>query len=733
MYKNPLLNNSIYDSPSKSQSNNYSNVICYDEEIYFNSTKKKKQNQKQQITSHSPFLTNNSSHLSIITYKKSQQHSKQTNILPSNMFHIPIQTNSKNKKDKTVFTKITERLFQNMNKENYNVNFNYYDFINDDSLITMQNKTLNNNLNNEIIKQFVARSCSKKKKIISCSRNKHFSFINTYTKSNRNNNTTNNNSNRSPEKFYSEQKMFLEKKEDNLSLLRSRIRVDEDKTLKDKPSLTPNTVNIAIKKQKCKNVHIRLYKNREPIEKELNLNICQTYSNEKKIPKTPRIISNTAYLRLTSRNNSKQRNSSSKSQRKHSSKLTSNESLGILLDKFLTSFELILINICNFNIQSVSNSNTISKEQLFEILLQLHFIKKSTEKKLLETIWNDLYIKTEQNQNQTIVISLLNLLLFLLSILGLIKDFNNNNIPTYISCRLNGIVNVNTITAFQSKGKTISQINVQYQEMRNNYFSNNFYISKESTSTNTPEHIPHKPKTKENTVSLYDTYKNSTFAKEKQLKEERAKEIKKELSLCTFKPDLSLTHKQNSSLNNQTRCSITSRLYTDVQNNKKQRVVSNHKVKINNNEIVLRKPPKTPTPLNLQMFNINPLQSDRSVQTKYEKLKQTREEQKKKNYYFTRGEPITNRVLYKNSFVNNIKEKHESLYLNSDFEIAIDVNKGQNDKLLSKEKAVDIKSFIIKKGENAFVKINEFCQKNGLGNESKKKIISAVKDKKNGN
>ena len=87
------------------------------------------------------------------------------------MFHIPIQTNSKNKKDKTVFTKITERLFQNMNKENYNVNFNYYDFINDDSLITMQNKTLNNNLNNEIIKQFVARSCSKKKKIISCKSN----------------------------------------------------------------------------------------------------------------------------------------------------------------------------------------------------------------------------------------------------------------------------------------------------------------------------------------------------------------------------------------------------------------------------------------------------------------------------------------------------------------------------------------------------------------------------------
>ena len=345
---------------------------------------------------------------------------------------------------------------------------------------------------------------------------------------------------------------------------------------------------------------------------------------------------------------------------------------------------------------------------------------------------NDLYIKTEQNKNQTMAISLLNLLLFLLSILGLIKDFDNqNNIPTYISCRLNGIINLNRIMQFQSKGKNISQINVQYQEMRNNYFNNNFYISKESTSTNTPEHIPYQPKTKENIVSLYDTYKNSTFAKEKRLQEEREKEIKKELSLCTFKPDLSLTHKQNSSLNNQTRCSITSRLYTDVQNNKKQRPVSKHKLKINNNETVIRKPPKTPTPLNMQMFNINPLQSDRSVQTKYEKLKQTREEQKKKNYYFTRGEPIHNRVLYKNSFVNNVKENHESLYLNSDFEIAIAANKGQNDKLLSKEKAVDIKSFIIKKGENVYVKINEFCQKNGLGNESQKQI-SAVKDKKNG-
>jgi hypothetical protein len=57
----------------------------------------------------------------------------------------------------------------------------------------------------------------------------------------------------------------------------------------------------------------------------------------------------------------------------------------------------------------------------------------------------------------------------------------------------------------------------------------------------------------------------------------------------------------------------------------------------------------------------------------------------------------------------------------------VDINSAEDVK--RKGKVVDVKSFVIKKGENAIGKINEFCRKYGLNEDSKEQIIMEVKDK----
>ena len=112
-------------------------------------------------------------------------------------------------------------------------------------------------------------------------------------------------------------------------------------------------------------------------------------------------------------------------------------------------------------------------------------------------------------------------------------------------------------------------------------------------------------------------------------------------------------------------------------------------------------------------------------------MKQARCEQKKRNYFFQRGEPTKEEenggcCYYSYRCYGNNANNNVPLCSNSDFEIAVDINSGEK---LRKGKAVDVKSFVIKKGENAIGKINEFCRKYGLNGDSKEQIISEVRGK----
>ena len=744
MKNNLLLNNSLHDSKTFSNSNK----IPHEDKNNIRNSKNKFKNSSSYFHTQTPYISKKNLQSSLMNLTNFKPKSTLLNFYSHTNTSSNISRKNNKSTNKTIFTKLTENLYKNLTNKKPSSNFNYEDFINDTHLDTLNNKTSNKVLNDKIINNFVARSTSKQKKIVACSRNKTFSFGAGDTKIKKVRSST---SSRSPEEFYTEQKLFLEKKENNLKKVEEKVRMEESMHMRDKPILTQKSMHIAEKNQKCKDVFTRLHNNtlNDEIEKELNSLkfISHSFSSQKlidsnnknnkknstisnnNISQKSKSISNNFYLRLTNQSTSPQIKHSTPTSK--SPPLTSKESLCILLDKFLTSFELCIINTCNNNLHDISSSNTISKEQLQIILTNLHFIPNPSTNNLLEQTWQELITKSQTNSQ---MISLLTLLIFLLSVLGLLQQ-NLKVIPPYINNRLNGIITLNTLKQFVSKGKNISQINKIFQDMRNNYFNRNFYTSKESTSTNTPEHVLHKAKIisgKLSVSSLYDTYKKALINKEKKLNEKRDKKLQTEISQCTFSPDLSLTNKQNMSLYNQPRynMSITARLYTDAQ--KKINQHNSRSKNININKCVDMKQRKslqikTPVVLNREMFEKNPLQSDRTIQMKCNMLKQARYEKREKNYYFTRGEPILNG---KNKKDNNNKNDFV-LYSNSDFEIAINVKYKQEGKSSRDNKDMNVKSFIIKKGENAFYNIDNFCKRYGLSEESKKLIIDSVKKKIN--
>ena len=772
MYKNPLLNNSIYDSESCSRSNNYSNVVRGDNEVFFANAKVNANVKKvTNCVSKSKMNFNHKQH----QHNHHHHHHHQQQLPYHSLLthtHSHIHTLSKNKSaitttatthkhptiTKTIFTKLSENIYKSINT-NINTNiyssitttnntnnkfsFNYDDFINENTLSSFHNKLTNPHKNKKIIQSFIERSTSRQKKVMTCSRNKYCGSFGPNMKQKKK--TVHHcNSSRTPEQFYTEQKQFLEKKENNIALLKNNIQSVENLIVQDKPTINANTVNIALKKQKCKDVYIRLYKKKQSSDKDMlkesTSQKAYTSNNSSNILHQPHSITNSVYIRLTSRNNSSRTctctctyktpkstsNEKSTSLRKAKSPaLTSNESLCILLDKFLTSFELCLTNICNCTLRSVSYDVVfINKEQLNNILNKLHCTQGNAM--LLESTWKELVVKSDMYNDSTQMVSLQHVLLFLLSVLGFLREYTSNSsksLPKYVSSRLNGVISIDDVKSFEKKGQNVSQININFQEMRNNYFNCNFYASKDSTTTNTPEHVSHKPKTKfshkQCVISLYDTYKHTKAVKEQQLNDKRKLNLQKELSLCTFTPDLSLTNKQNISLCNN--MSITSRLYTDAQKKQHQQRICNTRVCNNDNMCLLKQTHHGK--LNHEMFIKNPLQNDRSVITKCEMMKQARCEQKKKNYYFQRGEPCKNEDHCYHSY----RKYCNTLYSTSDFEIAVDINSAEDVK--RKGKVVDVKSFVIKKGENAIGKINEFCRKYGLNKDSKEQIIMEVKDK----
>ena len=135
-------------------------------------------------------------------------------------------------------------------------------------------------------------------------------------------------------------------------------------------------------------------------------------SNDINISQKSKTISQNFYLRLTYQSTSPQTKHSTPTNKSPS--LTSKESLCILLDKFLTSFELCIINTCNKTFHDISSLSTVSKEQLQRILTNLHFISNPSTNILLEQTWQELKAKSSCQQVQSQMIPLSTLLIFLL-------------------------------------------------------------------------------------------------------------------------------------------------------------------------------------------------------------------------------------------------------------------------------------------------------------------------------
>ena len=262
MKNNLSLNNSIRDLKSSS----YSNKNSHDEKNNIHNSKNKPKGPSSYYHTKSPHIS------------KSNLYTAPTNFkLKSTLLNLHSQANtmhnistknkkSKNSTNKTIFTKLTEDLYKNMTITKTSSNFNYEDFVNDTHLDMLNNKKTNKLLNEQIIHNFVTRSTSKQKKMVPCSRNKTFNYGSGDSRTKK---VKSCNSSRTPAEFFTEQKMFLEKKESNLKKVEEKVRTVENTHMKDKPSLTQKTVNIAGKNQKCKDVFTRLYQNKlnDDIEK----------------------------------------------------------------------------------------------------------------------------------------------------------------------------------------------------------------------------------------------------------------------------------------------------------------------------------------------------------------------------------------------------------------------------------------------------------------------------------
>ena len=244
------LNNSLHDSKTFSNSNK----SPHEDKNNIRNFKNKYKNSSSYFHTQTPYISKKNLQSSLMNLTNFKPKSTLLNFYSNTNTSSNISTKNNKLTNKTIFTKLTENLYKNLTNKKTSSNFNYEDFINDTHLDTLNNKTSNKILNDKIINNFVARSTSKQKKIVACSRNKTFSFGAGDTKIKKVRSST---SSRSPEEFYTEQKLFLEKKENNLKKVEEKVRMAESMHMRDKPILTQKTINIAEKNQTTPIVIIR--------------------------------------------------------------------------------------------------------------------------------------------------------------------------------------------------------------------------------------------------------------------------------------------------------------------------------------------------------------------------------------------------------------------------------------------------------------------------------------------
>ncbi len=692
-----------------------------------NSVKKNKKNMKK-----------------IFNVKSKKKEIGKGKILKKNLneeFRLSSSTPKAPNTQKSVFTRLSEQMFEKLlkNKGMENV-YNYESFTNDNFLTNYSNKF--DSKNKKLRNDFLSRNFKEVEKRKN-NKNKKNEYIIQNKKREVMNKTQLNN-------FLDKQKNYINKRKQDIESLKQKIEGKRTLTIRDIPLTNSNSNKIILLKSSNYNVNkdtfSRLYDGYNKNEQK------SIISNKPRSPLNNKEEAKKIFNKLY--NDSKKYKDNIEEKRKAYNKndyklIVNSSSNDIISQQLLKKYEsvinnffnkkaddnfkinftdyLLLLNKIGFTIKDYSNLGNYNNNIEKELQLSKVGFKILTESK-----------QFEQDKN----IDSHKFLLFLLSILRL---YNGDNENQFMKKNFQFIKNEINIPP-----KITEKIKIDFRLFSDNFM--NSLIKREKISRSTMSFIENKEKDLTFKPKLnYSFYENNTDKhssiiqnydlfrqkREKFLESERKKNEEEEMKECTFFPN------NNPGKTLQKTKSVTGGFSERLYMKRKKNNEMTKSMKENEDENNIFSP--NLTAYNNKMFKYNPLLNDKSLSKKYEDLENERKQKKISKYLVSKG--ICNSINNRNNeeILREI-EINEDCLRNFKFDNEIGSYKNTFNKFEKKnpdnlkrkvryifEINIDNKQkkLILHKRDNMEREVEKFCYENDLEPESKYKIISAIKAKFN--
>ena len=647
---------------------------------------------------------------------------------------------------KTIFTKLTEEMFDNLKSNRKKNNYVYDSFINEQFLSKYSEKFNDNNKN--IVNDFVNRNVkdSNRKKLGVVEQRKKDSARTEKTKKPLITNPTINNktTKKKKDEFFTEQKNFMEMKQKKLNDMKNKLFKEEKQNIRNKPLINSKSIDIINrknrfgKKELSRSVFDKLYDDRTKYKKSalmLQKDNSSRSVAQKRIKSAEPRVNNDSINRLHL-GESPYKKKTPVFETQSEVDLTSTSSNTLLIQKILRNIDIEFNRMFN----STSETNfKVNINQFMSLLHSLGFIhkkysnetnNKDKEFQLVKDAWK---VLTRKNNNDKDIVDSYYIILFLLCVLDLYRGGYSpviqKNLPFIDTTKYN---------ISEKLAKQIKLFFRQFADNEMNYiFKNNKYDNYHSFVNNTETNNSSRKKLnkiKSNNsitgrrIAVTEAYDLDKKKREQQLEILRKRKEKEEEKECTFFPN----GKRPKSTTSR---EVSNRLYSIPKKQKNTILQTNP----NEKETYDFKPELTQ--YNKKMFNYNPIKDDKLVNEKIEQYEKARIDKKVSNYLKKQGTHSISHLKTFDEVVNDIvqtdtptrwKFDNEKKIYKDTFERFNPKKKKDKRKIqfIFEIKVEDkIKQLKIYKGDNIEKDVDTFCNENNLEWESKEQILSAIKDK----
>ena len=648
---------------------------------------------------------------------------------------------------KTIFTKLTEEMFDNLKSNRKNNNYVYDSFINEQFLSKYSEKFNDNNKN--IVNDFVSRNVrdSNRKKLGVVEQRKKDNAKTERTKKPLiTNPSINNKSNRKKkDDFFTEQKNFIEMKQKKLNDMKNKLFKEEKQNIRNKPLINSKSIDIINrknrfgKKELSRSVFDKLYDDRTKYKKSALIlpkdNSSRSVAQKRLKSAEPRMKNDSINRLHLGESPYKKKTPILETQSEVD--LTSTSSNTLLIQKILRNIDIEFNKMFN----STSETNfKVNINQFISLLHSLGFIHKKysnetndkdKEFHLIKDAWK---VLTRKNNNDKDTVDSYYIILFLLCVLDLYRG-------GYSPVIQKNLPFIDT-TKYNISEKLAKQIKVFFRQFADNemnyIFKNNKYenyhsfVNNTETSNNSSRKKLNKIKSNNSItgrrIAITEAYDLDKKKKEQQLEILRKRKEIEEDKECTFFPN----GKRPKSTTSR---EVSNRLYSIPRKQKNTILQTNP----NEKEIYDFKPELTH--YNKKMFNYNPIKDDKLVNEKIEQYEKARIDKKVSNYLKKQGTHSISHLKTFDEVVNDIVQTDTPTRWKFDNEKKIykDTFDRFNPKKKKDQRKIQfifeikvedkIKQLKIYKGDNIEKDVETFCNENNLEWESKEQILSAIKDK----